>query len=71
MSADRLNNFNDRKDAAAKAKQAMLEKFRSKPGPDDPAVQARAAERAAIAAAREVRAAEREKARLAEVERQK
>jgi len=47
----------------------MLERFRSRPPDDDPAVVARRAERAAIAAAREARIAEREareKARQAE-----
>jgi hypothetical protein len=44
---------------AAEARQKALEKFKARPGPDDPAVVARAAERKAIADARE----EREKAR--------
>lgn len=56
------NTFNDRRSAAEGARKALLEKFKSRPGPDDPEVQARAAERAAIAAARE----ERETARRIE-----
>jgi hypothetical protein len=62
-------NFNDRMTTAANAKKALVEKFKSKPGPDDPEVAARAAERLAIAAAREVRAAERKAAREAELAR--
>ncbi|WP_454618929.1 DUF6481 family protein [Bradyrhizobium cenepequi] len=53
MSGFKEPNFSDRQKAAQQARQNILEKFRSRPGPDDPAVQARAAERAAIAAARE------------------
>lgn len=45
---------------AAEARQKALEKFKARPGPDDPAVIARAAERKAIAEAREVRTRERE-----------
>ena len=66
MSGFKGNKFTDRAEAAAAAKKAMLEKFRAKPSPDDPAVLARAAERKAIADAREVRAAERKLARDAE-----
>ena len=40
---------------AAEARQKALEKFKSRPGPDDPAVIAKAAERKAIAEARELR----------------
>ena len=53
MSGFKGSKFTDRADAAAAAKKAMLEKFRAKPAPDDPAVLARAAERKAIAEARE------------------
>jgi len=70
MSGFKGSKFTDRAEAAAAAKQAMLEKFRAKPAPDDPAVLARAAERKAIADAREVRAAERKLARDAEDARQ-
>src|SRR5262245_49290070 len=50
----------ERLERAAKAKQQILEKFRSRPAADDPAVVARAAERKAIAEAREARDKERE-----------
>jgi len=66
MSGFKGNKFTDRADTAAAAKKAMLEKFRAKPAPDDPAVLARAAERKAIGEAREVRAAERKQVRDAE-----
>ena len=66
MSGFKGSKFTDRAEAAAAAKKAMLEKFRAKPAPDDPAVLARAAERKAIAEAREVRAAERRKIKEAE-----
>lgn len=58
--------YEERASASAEAKKAMLERFRARPGPDDPAVQARKAERAAVAAAREARAAERERLRREE-----
>lgn len=57
--ADRLN-------AAAAARQAMLEKFKAKVNLDDPALKAKLAERAAIAKAREDRIAEREAQKEAE-----
>jgi Family of unknown function (DUF6481) len=53
MSSFKEPNFSDRQKAAQQARQNILEKFRSRPGPNDPQVQARAAERAAIAANRE------------------
>jgi hypothetical protein len=52
-------NFNDRREAAEKAKRALLEKFQARPGPDDPTVVARQEERKLIAEAR----AERERLR--------
>ena len=58
MSGFREPGFADRQKAAQQAKQNLMNKFRSQPGPDDPAVAARRAEREAIAA-------NREKARLA------
>jgi hypothetical protein len=80
-----MRSFNktltERRADAAAAKQAMLQKLKERPGPDDPAVIARAAERKAIAEARDARmqaraaAAEQarieEAARLAEEERQR
>ena len=69
MAAPKHMDFNERRKAAATAKQALLEKFRAHPGPDDPAVAQRLAERQAIIEAREARAAERKAAREAEARR--
>ena len=55
----------ERRSDAAAAKQAMLRKLQERPGPDDPAVIARKAERAAIAAARDERYAARKAAKKA------
>jgi Family of unknown function (DUF6481) len=63
-------DVNDRLNAAVAAKQAALDRFRARPGPDDPAVREQQAARKAISAARDVRAAERKAAREAEVQRQ-
>jgi Family of unknown function (DUF6481) len=63
-------DFNDRLDAAAAAKKAILERFQARPGPDDPAVKAQHAARQAISDARDVRTAERHAARAADAERQ-
>jgi len=60
------DNFRDRAAAAAKARQAALERFRAKPAPDDPQVLKRNAERQAINEAREARAALRAVEREAE-----
>ena len=65
------NDFRDRAEAAAKARQAAAEKFRNRPTADDPEVQKRIAERQAIAAARDIRMAERQSAKEAELERLK
>lgn len=62
-------NFDDRLSAAAAAKQALLERFRARPAPDDPAEIARQAALKAIADAREARAAERRAAKEAELAR--
>ena len=45
-------SFADRQKAAQQAKQNILNKFKAQPGPDDPEVKQRAAEREAQAAAR-------------------
>jgi hypothetical protein len=58
MNGFREPGFADRQKAALQAKKDLLNKFRGQPGPDDPSVAARRAEREAIAA-------NREKARLA------
>jgi Family of unknown function (DUF6481) len=60
------DTFSNRLTSAANAKTALLERFRARPGPDDPAVIARRAAQAEIEAAREVRIAERKAAREAE-----
>ena len=59
----RDKSFAERRTAAIEAKKALLEKFKAKPAPDDPAVLAKQAERKAILEAREKRAAEKEKLR--------
>ncbi len=73
-----MRSFNktltERRSDAAAAKQEMLRKLQSKPGPDDPAVIARRAERKAIADAREARqaakAAAAEQARIEQAARE-
>jgi hypothetical protein len=69
MSGFKEPNFADRQKAAQQARQNILNNFRAKPGPDDPAVMQRRAEREAQAAdrakARELReAAKAEQKRL-------
>ena len=59
----------DRQTAAANAKKAMLEKFRAKPAPDDPAVLERQAAQKALIDAREARFAERKAVKAAEAAR--
>ena len=59
-------DFGERLQASQSARQAMMAKFRQRPGPDDPAVSERRLARAAVSAAREGRLAERETKRLAE-----
>ena len=49
MSGFKEPSFADRQKAAQQARQNILNKFRSQPGPDDPAVKARQAEREALA----------------------
>lgn len=60
------STFNDRRDEAAAAKRALVDRFKSRPAADDPAVQARAAERKAIAEARDIRTVERSVKKAAE-----
>ena len=52
MSGFKEPSFADRQKAAQEARKNILSKFRSQPGPDDPVVKARQAEREALAAAR-------------------
>ena len=67
MSASKNHDdLSERLSAAAKAKQALLEKFRARPKPGDPAVMEREAARLATSQARDQRAAERKAVREAE-----
>jgi hypothetical protein len=68
MSGSRQKDLGDRLTAAESARKAMLERFRAKPGADDPAVAERKASRAAVSAARETRLAEREAEKRARLE---
>ena len=63
MSGFKEPNFADRQKAALQAKQNILNKFRAQPGPDDPEVKRRQAEREAQAAARAKARESREAAR--------
>ena len=54
-------NFSDRIKASATAKSALVEKLKARPGPDDPRMIAKAAERKAIYEARLARQAEKER----------
>lgn len=69
MALAKGKDFNDRRDDAAKARAAMLERFKARPSPDDPSIVAKLAERRAVAEAREQRRSEREALRKAEEER--
>ena len=69
MAAFKYANFNDRAADAAKAKQALIEKFKSRPGTNSEAFQTLTAERIAIADARAKREAERRAAKEAEMAR--
>jgi len=60
------NQLVDRLETAAKAREALLARFRARPPADDPVILARQAARRAVIQAREVRASEREKLRVAE-----
>lgn len=60
--------FGERRTAADEARQKALEKFRARPGPDDPDYRERQAARQAGAAAREARDAERKVSRKADAE---
>ena len=63
MRAFKDNDLATRRQNAAQAKKDLLQKFKSRPGPDDPIVQKRREERQALVAAREARAIEREAAK--------
>ena len=61
MAIYREKSFAERVSASNDAKKALLERFKSKPAADDPAVLAKQAERKAILEARALRDAERER----------
>lgn len=61
MRAFKDKNLTERLQNAAQAKQALLQKFQARPGPDDPIVKERQAKRQAIAAAQKARARARER----------
>lgn len=63
MSGFKEPGFADRQKAAREARKNILDKFRSQPGPDDPTVKARRAEREAFAAARAMVSSARETAK--------
>jgi Family of unknown function (DUF6481) len=69
MSGFKEPGFTDRQKSAHQAKQNLLNKFRSQPGPDDPEVAKRRAEREEIAAKREKARVERDAAKAEEVRR--
>jgi Family of unknown function (DUF6481) len=66
MPSFKAPNFADRQQAAVKARQAALDKFKAKPGPGDPEFDRRQAERLKIEQERKVR---QEAARIAKVKR--
>jgi hypothetical protein len=66
MSGFKEPSFADRQKAAIEARKNILNKFKAQPGPDDPAVKARAAEREAAAAARAEAKAAREAEKAAQ-----
>ena len=63
-------SFADRQAAAQNARKNIVEKFKAKPGPDDPAVLKKAAERQAQAAARAEAQKQREAARVEKLARE-
>lgn len=69
--ANHNQSFTERLEAAAKAKQELLEKARQKDPVNDPEFAARQAARLAAARVREEREAERRQARQAEIDKQR
>lgn len=61
------STFKDRREASMAARQAMMERFKSRPSADDPAFAAKQAELKALAEARELRLAEKKAAKAAEL----
>lgn len=70
MSGFKEPGFADRQKAAQQARQSLLNKFRAQPGPDDPEVARRRAEREAIAANRAKIKQEREAIKAEEARRE-
>jgi hypothetical protein len=68
LPASNDNSFATRLSTAATAKQALLEKFKTRPAEDDPAEMERRAERARMIQARDARIAEKEARRKAEAD---
>lgn len=68
MNGFKGQDLNERLERAAKARQAILEKFKARPAADDPEVVKRREERLAIAEARKVREAEKAERRAKEAE---
>ena len=66
MSGFKEPGFSDRQKTANEARKTLLERFKAQPGPEDPGVRARAAERAAVAEAREQARIAREARKLEE-----
>ncbi|WP_246543990.1 DUF6481 family protein, partial [Ancylobacter dichloromethanicus] len=62
------DTFQDRQKTAAEAKARLLEKLAARPGPDDPVMIAKAAERKAAAEARQAAAEARKAAKIARQE---
>ncbi|ABI61203.1 DUF6481 family protein [Granulibacter bethesdensis] len=69
MSAFKFNAFNDRREAAAKAKAAMLDRFKSAPSLDDPDIKQKLEEQRIAYEAREARLAERKRLKAEEAAR--
>ncbi|MFZ2030386.1 MAG: DUF6481 family protein [Vitreimonas sp.] len=59
------NNFNERKEAADKARQAMLQRFKSKAATVDPAIEAERIEQAKARDAKRAAAEQKRRARVA------
>ena len=59
------NNFNERKEAADKARQAMLQRFKSKTAAVDPTIEAQRIEQAKARDAKRAAAEEKRRARVA------
>ncbi|MBO1075067.1 hypothetical protein IAI58_03715 [Roseomonas marmotae] len=69
MISHKSDSFNDRLAAASKAKEAMLQRFRARPGPNDPALLEQQAQRKAVSEARDARNAAKKILRDAEAAR--